>query len=386
MKTLSKMAMACLFVLATIATHAQVTCPSGFASASIVQTQTLTNVTTQNTTVTFAKTLPGTSTFTGVTLRAWVNTSQSFQLVNRELVDVPDYEVDVDRQTKFLGNGLNSGVVDSLRSYGPYSLTPIGNIGSSINVGPDSLFRQTLLTAYTANVVPFTGVGNVSVVYTNKGLIGVNGSTNYSVLVTSNTSVTFTMTYYFCGASALPAFFCDLTAEKVGDNGVLNWNTREESAGLVYRVEGSLDGNSFEPLGTLYGQGLTKSSYVFTDPLHDDHGKKYYRIAILYPDGTVKYSVVRMINWGATRSGMGIYPNPAGRQFTVKFGTKQKGPIDIQLFSVTGQLLERHSVNAVDQSEVPVTLTRNYPRGTYVLEAISNTGEVTNPCRIMLGF
>jgi Secretion system C-terminal sorting domain len=385
MKTLIQMAVASLCALAPIATHAQVTCPPGFTADSIVQTQTLTNVTAQNTVVSFAQTLPGTNTFTGVSLRAWVNTSESFQLVNRELVDVPDYSVDVDRQTKFLGNGLKSAVIDSLRSYGPYSLTAMGNPGSTVIVGPDSLFRQTLLTAYTANVVAFTGVGNVSVTYTNKGLIGVNGSTNYSVLVTSNTSVTFTMTYYFCSASSLPAFFGDLTAEKVGENGILYWNTREESAGLNYRVEGSADGVHFDALGTIQGKGSTKSNYTYTDPLPGDHGLKYYRIAILYPDGTVKYSVIRMLNWGSSRPGLGIYPNPAGRQFTVNFGTKQKGPIDIQLFNVTGQLLERHSVDAKDQTQVPVMLNRTYPPGTYVLQAISATGAVSTPSRIMLG-
>ncbi len=385
MKTFTQMAIASLCALAPIATQAQVPCPPGFASDSIVQTQTLTNVTAQNTIVTFSQTLPGTKTFTGVTLRAWVNTSQSFQLVNRELVNVPDYSVDVDRQTKFLGNGLKSAVVDSLMSYGPYSLTSLGNFGSTVNVGPDSLFRQTLLTGYTSNVVPFTGMGNVSVTYTNKGLIGVNGSTNYSVLITSNTNVTFTMTYYFCSASNLPAFFGDLTAEKVGENGILHWNTREESPGLAYRVEGSTDGVHFDALGTIYGKGLTKSNYIYTDPLSGDHGQKYYRIAILYPDGTVKYSVIRLLNWGSPHAVIGVYPNPAGRQFTVHFGEKQKGPIDIQLFNVTGQLLERHSVDAKDQSQVPVMRNRTNPPGTYVLEAISATGAVSTPCRIMLG-
>ena len=384
MKTLTLMALAALVALAPIEIVAQTGCPIGSTQDSIVYTQTITNITAQNTVVSFPQAATGISTFSGVTLRVWVNTSQSFLLVNRELVDVADYTVDVDRQTKVTGNGLNSPVVDSLKSYGPYMLNAFGAEGSSMTVGPDSPFRQTLLIASTANVVPFTGTGTVSVTYNNKGLIGVNGSDNYSVQVNSNTSATFEITYYFCTASNLPTLFDDLQVRKEGANAILNWGTRSESEGMAYRVEASEDGDHFRSLGIVEGKGMNLSKYEFVEPLTTDAGKRYYRIAILYPEGNTALSMIRTLAWGIPTSAMGVYPNPAGRQFTVRFGQPMTSSTRLQLISMTGQILETHAVSVDKSSSVNVTLDRTYPSGAYIIKAISPDGRSGGLCRILL--
>ncbi len=223
MKIPTLMALATLFALPSTETAAQTGCPIGSVQDSIVYTQTISNISSQTLVVSFPQAPASTSTFSGVTLRAWVNTAQSFTLTNLDLLTVPDYSVDVNRSTKFTGNGLNSNTAQNSSSYGPYALSGLGQAGSSVSVGPDSVFTQTFLSATTNNVTPFTGTGTVSVSYSNKALTGVNGSNNFSLMVSSNSTVRFTMTYYFCSASNLPAIFDDLQVRVANGNSILDW-------------------------------------------------------------------------------------------------------------------------------------------------------------------
>jgi hypothetical protein len=251
--------------------------------------------------------------------------------------------------------------------------------------GPDSIFRQAFLTASTQNVTPFIGTGNVSLTFSNKALTGVNGSNNFSLQINTNTDVTLQITYFFCSAVGLPTLFDELQVKKDGDNAVLDWGTRSESGGMAFRVEASEDGNHFHGIATLPGKGLTLSKYEYVEPLTVISGKRYYRIAIISPDGVISYSMIRSLDWGGARTGgLSAYPNPAGRQFTLRLGKVVNHSVQWQLFSMAGQMLETHAIATEGYSEIPVSLNRNYPAGSYVIKLVSPEGGTDGLCRIVL--
>jgi hypothetical protein len=305
-------------------------------------------------------------------------------LVNLDPSSIPDYSVDVDSKTKFIGNGLVSNIAQQTTTFGPYFLNGLGQPGASVIQGPDSIFRSTFLIASTQNITPFSGSGTVPVTFSNKALTGVNGSNNFSLQINTNSDVTFRISYYFCNAANLPVFFEDLQVKKDGNNAILDWNTRSESAGMAFRVEASDDGEHFQSLGTVQGKGLALSKYEYVEPLHTTVGKRYYRITMLDPDGGSTPSMIRTLSWGTVTSGMSVYPNPAGRMFTIHFGQPIVHSTQWQLINMEGQLLEMHVMLPEKTSDIQVNLNRSYPAGTYIIKTISPDGKTDGLCRIML--
>jgi hypothetical protein len=384
-KTLNTAIIIAILWCAPASLLAQCDCPVGNTPDSIIQTYNIPTLSLKTTYVSFKKAPPTVATLTCVTLKAWVSTGQNFQLRNMEDYFLPDYTVDFLRTTSFSGPGALKDTLSVNSSFGPYALEAYNQPGYFVNIGPDSPFQRTLLTSTTRDVVKYQGYDSVSIQYNNKGFNSVQGSDKYSFLANSATSVSFRMAYYFCNASVLPAFFGDLRVAR--NNGVaqIRWNTITESPGMIFKVEEGDDGTHFTAIGDVSGKGVDNATYAFAQPLPGSTGKKYYRIAILYPNGTLKYSPVRMLDWGMASGGISIFPNPAVGRFNIQFGQAMTGQLDIQLLSVSGTMLERHQSMVNRQMVIPVELDRDYPPGTYIIKVISNTDRSVSLAKILLG-
>ncbi len=103
-----------------------------------------------------------------------------------------------------------------------------------------------------------------------------------------------------------------LTATKGPGGAELSWYVDNEPAGAHFFVERSIDGNSFQNVGSLSGQGAASArhNYAFTDPMSVP-GTYLYQIHQVNADGSELYSNHVELHYGT--DGLYLsqpYPNP----------------------------------------------------------------------------
>ncbi len=81
---------------------------------------------------------------------------------------------------------------------------------------------------------------------------------------------------------------------KIGntDNSLLSWETSGEPENVYFEVERSNDGVDFQVIGTVIGTG--EAFYPFDDQ-NPVYGDNYYRIKIIFADGSFEYSAIQAI-------------------------------------------------------------------------------------------
>ena len=145
---------------------------------------------------------------------------------------------------------------------------------------------------------------------------------------------------YMDGDAALPVNLLSFSANKHADDVDLQWSTSFEEENDYFVVERSVDGQAWEPLASLPGQGANfpVSEYNFKDG-HPATGANYYRLVQVAMDGTSTYSeIVSATFAGSTVS---IFPNPAGDHLTV-MSTET-----IEVFNGQGQQIPLASLSPV---------------------------------------
>lgn len=118
-----------------------------------------------------------------------------------------------------------------------------------------------------------------------------------------------------CGALPVELLFFDVSGDK--NERSLIWSTASELNCDYFEVARSVDGNNFEHIGTMNGQGTTVRVTVYN---YSDHypinETVYYRLRQYDYDGTYfdYFASIRVAN---ETSGVIIAPNPANNQFSI---------------------------------------------------------------------
>lgn len=103
------------------------------------------------------------------------------------------------------------------------------------------------------------------------------------------------------------------------------------------------------------------------DPLPDAAGTYYYRLKITYEDGTVRYSVIRRLDFN-TNMGVQVFPNPgtAGSTY-LAVGGMQGQRVQVHIYNSEGRMLGSANYTiAVNQFTVSLqSLTKRLPAGMY---------------------
>jgi hypothetical protein len=358
---------------------AQCSCASGSIPDTVTYTANVPNLSGPSTYIYFPKLDPGVGTLVCVSLTGTVNTVQSLRFTNRELIEVSDYLIDFARTTKIIGPGISKSALWD-QSFGPFSLA--GNPGlsadSTILIGPDTPFNNTILSAVTSNVVPYQGTsGNVQFVYSNTGSATVvQGSNNYAMNISTVVSAKFKLTYYVCGKILLPNLFSNIQLTKDSKNILLRWSTLNDDLQSSYLVEVSKNGKDYEKYAKFAAIGNQVSDYSSSYPkTHSDLGKLYFRIAVLNADGSIKgYSSVKIIqSEDVSINNFQIYPNPIRQDFNIVFNTPVSGAMKIDLYAINGVLLESNVYKSLKQYNIPIQLKRQYAGGQYILRFTNTT-------------
>lgn len=143
------------------------------------------------------------------------------------------------------------------------------------------------------------------------------------------TSISSFSTFFFASSehSALPVRLVSFRAGIEGTDGVLTWQTAEETGFSHMEVERSLDGRSFAFVGRHAAQGTKNGGrYTFVDPGVTEKmaNTVYYRLKLVDVDGSFGYSRILAADISRGTGQVYVYPNPAVETLYVRLETGDK--------------------------------------------------------------
>ena len=166
---------------------------------------------------------------------------------------------------------------------------------------------------------------------------------------------------------ALPVDVTKFTASVSGENIVLNWQTANEINMYSYIIEHSLDGTSFDSIGTVLSKGNPSgSTYDFTH-LNPGAGKHYYRLREVNMDGKFTRS---QIVWATLVDGgieLKIYPNPANDYIIIS--TRGISSNYARLINAGGAVIGQYKLNASGQTTISLS---GLAKGNYFVEIVNS--------------
>ncbi|HEX8505476.1 MAG TPA: T9SS type A sorting domain-containing protein [Hymenobacter sp.] len=169
--------------------------------------------------------------------------------------------------------------------------------------------------------------------------------------------------------AALPVELTRFDAAATVQGVAVSWATASEQGNDRFEVQRSADGEAFEIIGTVKGQGTSSRAhaYSFLDarPLP---GRAYYRLRQVDTDGTSRYSPVASAEWNG-RGLAGAYPNPTTGTVWLPATV---GAVRYRVLNNIGQLLL--SGSAAGQERLDLSAL---PKGTFFLELTGPAGRTT---------
>ncbi|MBF9238088.1 IPT/TIG domain-containing protein, partial [Hymenobacter sp. BT683] len=175
--------------------------------------------------------------------------------------------------------------------------------------------------------------------------------------------------FYLTGSAApLPVELAAFTATAEGNRTVrLVWATASETNSQSFEVERSLDGRTFERVGTVAAAGSSSAprTYGWLDAqLPASAGLLYYRLRQVDADGTAAYSPVRAIALsGPAARGLALVPNPA-RATTL---TGAVAGAAVQVVDALGRVVL--TATADTAGTTALVLPAHLPAGVYVVRS-----------------
>jgi hypothetical protein len=157
----------------------------------------------------------------------------------------------------------------------------------------------------------------------------------------------------------------------------LTWHTANEVNVKNFTIQRSLNGTTWENVGTVNAQNKVSNKYEFIDnliPLTVD-GKLYYRLQSTDFDGAMQYSETKQITLQhQTQNKVFVFPNPAKNIINISSKELLK---EVKLFNTIGQQVIQQKLNNVNNFQLSIV---NYqlPKGVYILNITASNGNVWN--------
>jgi hypothetical protein len=173
---------------------------------------------------------------------------------------------------------------------------------------------------------------------TNSGGLHEIDGTNGNLIQTIYSSTNFQYISYV-DYSTIPVELTLFTANVVGSDVVLNWQTATELNNSGFDVERSEDNINFSKIAFVPGFGTTTEpkSYSYTDQSISS-GSYYYRLKQIDYDGSFSYSEVVEVEMPlVTEFALEQnYPNPFNPSTTIRFNLPEKEFVTLKIYDVMG--------------------------------------------------
>jgi hypothetical protein len=243
------------------------------------------------------------------------------------------------------------------------------NLATSIPVSgviysPNSIFGQGSLVG-TNNFVVYNGNGNT---VTITGL-SINQSYQFSIYEYNGigSSINYLTSIVNGIGTTLPVKLISFNATLANEKVNCTWETASETNNDYFTLERSKDGNSFEIVGNVKGQGNSNSNirYSYTD-INPFSGISYYRLLQTDFDGKNTYSTIKKVgeNVKLTTEFSLYYEN---NNPIVKINSLAENSVTIELLNLNGVKLftNEHTINI---GENTFGINGNITTGLYLLK------------------
>ncbi len=155
-----------------------------------------------------------------------------------------------------------------------------------------------------------------------------------------------------------------------------NWFTANEINVSHFYVQRSSNGRDFNIIGEVNAKGASYNEYSYVDksPLVEGLGVVYYRIMSIDRDGKVSYSEVRIIEVRGTNYEVRLFPNPAIDVVNIEC---KEGIKEVKIIDCLGREMLRQAQHDGNVHHLSLNI-HHYPKGLYVVQVITNKGDVRN--------
>ncbi|MBX2939828.1 MAG: zinc-dependent metalloprotease [Ferruginibacter sp.] len=167
----------------------------------------------------------------------------------------------------------------------------------------------------------------------------------------------------------VPLTLLSFTGETLDLHNELKWTTTNEINVEKFEVERSLNGQSFEKIGTVISRNIPGNHIYF----HIDRNAPemaFYRLKIIDLDGTHAYSEIVQLS-RRLKLLFSMNPNPVVNQLNVS-GLESGGRVE--LLTIDGKKLQSHPI--ISQS-IQLQMS-SYSKGTYIVRYLKPNGEIIN--------
>ena len=167
------------------------------------------------------------------------------------------------------------------------------------------------------------------------------------------------------GCTSAPVELVSFYADKGEGRTVLNWVTASELNNDYFNVERSLDGETFEVISKVKGQGTISgiSLYSFADE-QTPSGKAYYRLTQVDYDGTATRSHVISVEQGIVSLEVQAAPNPFTNSTDVHITSSLSDKARVVLTDLSGL----HVYAGIHPTNEAVSVGQNIAAGVYILQ------------------
>ncbi len=236
-----------------------------------------------------------------------------------------------------------------------------GACAAACNTNPQG---QSLLNTVTAtgggtfNYTHGSTIFNyISATQTNSGCLA-------STLANDNC---YTSEFSTCVTNVLPVTWMSFIAKKKGNAVELEWITGSEKDAGVFIVERSLDGKNFQDIGLVNALNNSNGGrYSYTDQ-DIFSGNIYYRIRQVDTDGTVDFSIVRVVNSSLEKS-LIIAPNPIDEMISIKlYDGEINEVVSVQIYNALGQEVYSNESTSSLLGNTPINLS-HLSTGAYAIK------------------
>lgn len=176
----------------------------------------------------------------------------------------------------------------------------------------------------------------------------------------------------------LPVVLTKFWVESNQGHAVLHWQTASEVNNERFEIQKSLDGEFFDVIGSVDGNGTTTlvNNYSYSD--NSTNSSVYYRLRQVDFDGKYEFSkTIFHADSNKSIDGISVFPNPSSGSIKIDLGLT-----NYVLYDQQGRIMNRN--NGISPSQVETEINRTLGQkgnGTFILK--TTIGDKTLTSRII---
>lgn len=177
------------------------------------------------------------------------------------------------------------------------------------------------------------------------------------------------------GGAVLPVTYMSFEAEAIGQSVALQWATSTESNNDYFALERSIDGEHFEEIGIVQGNGNSNEiiNYSFLDKA-PFNGTNYYRLKQVDFDGQYAYStIVDAKITGNIFSVFELFPNPTEGSVHIHANLESGETASYTITDLNGKIWKEGNFKEILNGHTLVLSTEDMPAGVYLVSLQSKS-------------